>query len=94
MWAMEGTSVELTLSKQDGMHWWNCVVKGDPIIDTHKVIGYSVLYATSVRKHNMVAGISSACGCPTHVFAARDRWNQRTRSLQIWTQKRARPWRR
>lgn len=49
MWAMEGTSVELTLSKQDGMHWWNCVVKGDPVIDTQKVIGYDVLYATSFK---------------------------------------------
>lgn len=37
MWAIESNVVEMTLQKQDGMHWWNCVVKGDPIINTHKV---------------------------------------------------------
>lgn len=37
MWNMEGGVVELTLAKQDGMHWWNAVVKGEPLIDVHKV---------------------------------------------------------
>jgi hypothetical protein len=27
MWNIEGSTVELTLTKQDGMHWWNSVIK-------------------------------------------------------------------
>jgi hypothetical protein len=27
MWNIEGSTVELTLTKQDGMHWWNAVIK-------------------------------------------------------------------
>lgn len=27
MWNIEGGSVEVSLTKQDGMHWWSCVVK-------------------------------------------------------------------
>lgn len=37
MWNMEGGVVELTLVKQDGMHWWNSVIKGEPVIDVQKV---------------------------------------------------------
>jgi hypothetical protein len=27
MWNMEGGVVDITLQKQDGMHWWSSVVK-------------------------------------------------------------------
>lgn len=27
MWNMEGGVVDITLQKQDGMHWWSCVIK-------------------------------------------------------------------
>ncbi|GFH25293.1 nuclear movement family protein, partial [Haematococcus lacustris] len=37
MWNIEGSVVELTLTKQDGMHWWSAVLKGEPVIDVHKV---------------------------------------------------------
>ncbi len=37
MWNMVDTTVELTLTKVDGMHWWGAVVKGDPLIDVQKV---------------------------------------------------------
>ena len=37
MWALDGDVVELSLSKQDGMHWWSKVFKADTAIDTQKV---------------------------------------------------------
>jgi len=37
MWAMEGSVVEITLQKQDGMHWWSRVLKNDEAINTQKV---------------------------------------------------------
>lgn len=27
MWNFEGNTVDLTLYKQDGMHWWSSVIK-------------------------------------------------------------------
>lgn len=37
MWAIDGNVVEMSLQKQDGMHWWSRVLKSDPAIDTQKV---------------------------------------------------------
>ncbi|KAF5841749.1 nuclear movement family protein [Dunaliella salina] len=37
LWNFEGGVVDITLQKQDGMHWWSSVIKGDPPIDVHKV---------------------------------------------------------
>lgn len=33
----DGKELQITLTKQDGMHWWRAVVKGEPEIDTQKV---------------------------------------------------------
>ena len=38
MWAMEGNLVEITLQKQDAMHWWSKVLETDQAINTQKVI--------------------------------------------------------
>ncbi len=37
MWNLADDTVEVTLTKAEGMHWWGAVVKGDPAIDTQKV---------------------------------------------------------
>ncbi len=37
LWNIDGAVVELSLAKQDGMHWWSAVLAGDPAIDVHKV---------------------------------------------------------
>ena len=37
MWAMEGSVVEITMQKVDGMHWWSRVIKTDEPINTQKV---------------------------------------------------------
>ena len=41
IWTLEkdGTkrTLQLNLVKVDGMCWWNCVIEGDPKIDTQKV---------------------------------------------------------
>lgn len=37
MWNVLDNTIELTLSKVDGMHWWRSVVVGDPEINTQKV---------------------------------------------------------
>lgn len=37
MWNMVDSTLELTLTKLDGMHWWGAVVKGEPLIDVQKV---------------------------------------------------------
>lgn len=39
MWNLADDTVEVTLTKAEGMHWWGAVVKGDPAIDTQKVRG-------------------------------------------------------
>eukprot|EP01071_Lankesteria_metandrocarpae_P010664 Lankesteria_metandrocarpae@DN5363_c0_g1_i3.p3 len=35
---VENKSIHLTIEKSDGMRWWNCVVEGDPTIDTKKIV--------------------------------------------------------
>jgi hypothetical protein len=37
MWNVSGGSVELSLVKLEGMHWWTAVLKGEPAIDVQKV---------------------------------------------------------
>lgn len=37
MWAFDDSTVEMSLQKQDGMHWWSKVFKSDVAIDTQKV---------------------------------------------------------
>lgn len=37
IWNMEGGEVDITLQKGEGMHWWKCVLKGEPEIDVQKV---------------------------------------------------------
>lgn len=37
MWALDGDVVELSLSKQNGMHWWSKIFAKDTPIDTQKV---------------------------------------------------------
>lgn len=36
--------LEVSLQKQDGMHWWSSILKGDPIIDTQKVRAPAALH--------------------------------------------------
>eukprot|EP00873_Tetraselmis_striata_P034693 jgi/Tetstr1/454957/TSEL_041818.t1 len=37
LWNCDGVLIEVTLQKVDTMHWWKCVVKGEPEINTQKV---------------------------------------------------------
>ena len=41
LWTLESDgakrTLQLTFVKVDGMNWWNCVIEGDPKIDTQKV---------------------------------------------------------
>ena len=41
LWTLEADgakrTLQLTLSKVDAMNWWNCIIEGDPKIDTQKV---------------------------------------------------------
>jgi hypothetical protein len=37
LWNLADNTVELTLTKAEGMHWWSSVVAGDPAIDTQQV---------------------------------------------------------
>ncbi|CAN0053060.1 unnamed protein product, partial [Phaeothamnion confervicola] len=38
-WTLEdGKEVNILLQKENKMEWWNCVIKGDPEIDTTKVV--------------------------------------------------------
>jgi hypothetical protein len=37
LWNISDNTIEITLTKQDGMHWWKCVCKGDQEIDVQKV---------------------------------------------------------
>ena len=41
LWSIERkkgeASVQLNLTKKEGMTWWDCVIKGDPEIDTQSV---------------------------------------------------------
>ena len=41
LWTLETDgakrTLQLTLVKVDGMNWWNCIIEGDPKIDTQKV---------------------------------------------------------
>jgi len=41
LWTLESDganrTLQLTLVKVDGMSWWNCVIEGDPKINTQKV---------------------------------------------------------
>lgn len=41
LWTLESDgprrTLQLTLTKFDNMSWWNCVIEGDPKIDTQKV---------------------------------------------------------
>jgi len=34
----EGRVIALYLPKENKMHWWNCVIKGDPEINTQKIV--------------------------------------------------------
>merc|ERR1711988_1437538 len=39
MWTLlDNKVVQITLEKLDGMKWWNCVMQGDPSIDTKKIV--------------------------------------------------------
>jgi len=39
MWTLiDNKVVQITLEKLDGMKWWSCVMKGDPTIDTKKIV--------------------------------------------------------
>lgn len=39
MWTLvDNKMVQITLEKLDGMKWWNCVMQGDPSIDTKKIV--------------------------------------------------------
>ena len=39
MWTLEDQKIlHIVLEKYDGMKWWNCVIQGDPEIDTQKII--------------------------------------------------------
>lgn len=39
MWTLEdGKTLHLSLEKVDNMRWWSCVIKGDPEIDTKKIV--------------------------------------------------------
>merc|ERR1711988_948115 len=38
MWTLlDNKVVQITLEKLDAMKWWNCVMQGDPSIDTKKI---------------------------------------------------------
>lgn len=41
LWTLETDgpkrTLQLTLAKVDGMNWWNCIIEGDPKINTQKV---------------------------------------------------------
>ena len=41
LWTLETDgakrTLQLTFVKVDGMNWWNCIIEGDPKIDTQKV---------------------------------------------------------
>ena len=41
LWTLEKDgfrrTLQLTLSKFDNMSWWDCVIKGDTVIDTQKI---------------------------------------------------------
>jgi hypothetical protein len=37
LWNIADNTVELSLTKYDGMHWWSRVLKGEPEIDVQKV---------------------------------------------------------
>jgi len=38
MWTIIDSNIQLNLEKFDGMRWWNCVIQGDPEIDTKKIV--------------------------------------------------------
>ncbi|KAL7067590.1 CS domain-containing protein [Cryptosporidium serpentis] len=39
MWSIiDNKIIQITLEKQDTMNWWSCVIKGDPEIDTTKIV--------------------------------------------------------
>ncbi|KAF7458112.1 nuclear movement family protein [Cryptosporidium felis] len=39
LWSIiDGKTIQVILEKQDGMSWWSCVIKGDPEIDTTKIV--------------------------------------------------------
>ena len=41
LWSLESDgskrTLQITLTKSDGMTWWDCIIEGDPKIDTQKV---------------------------------------------------------
>jgi hypothetical protein len=44
VWTLEdGSTVALSLQKDNKMEWWKCVLVGDPEINTQKVWGVSVM---------------------------------------------------
>lgn len=36
-WNCDGSVLEITLQKKDGMHWWSTTVEGEPEVNTKKV---------------------------------------------------------
>eukprot|EP01124_Arcella_intermedia_P025399 TRINITY_DN453_c0_g1_i2.p1 TRINITY_DN453_c0_g1~~TRINITY_DN453_c0_g1_i2.p1 ORF type:complete len:177 (+),score=43.15 TRINITY_DN453_c0_g1_i2:32-532(+) len=37
-WTLDGTDLTVELAKSNGNEWWSCVLKGDPEIDTSKIV--------------------------------------------------------
>lgn len=41
LWTIEADgnkrSLQITFTKFEGQYWWNCVIEGDPVIDTQKI---------------------------------------------------------
>ncbi|KAK6589584.1 nuclear distribution protein C [Cryptosporidium xiaoi] len=39
IWSIiDGNTIQIVLEKQENMSWWSCVLKGDPEIDTSKIV--------------------------------------------------------
>lgn len=39
LWSIvDGDTIQIILEKQNNMNWWSCVLKGDPEIDTSKIV--------------------------------------------------------
>ncbi|OII75001.1 uncharacterized protein cubi_03111 [Cryptosporidium ubiquitum] len=39
LWSIvDGKTIQIVLEKQENINWWSCVIKGDPEIDTTKIV--------------------------------------------------------
>ena len=62
IWTLEDANeLSINLQKENKMEWWKCVCKGDPEINTQKVLEYSasycILYLTTNHKNYLTSNI-------------------------------------